>query len=312
MIQNEAAVLPSIRAWINLSRAPFHLVGGLPFILGNVLAWQTHHSFEWLTAALGCLAVVFIMLATYYSGEYFDYEVDLLSARLERNRFSGGTQVLQSGAVDRKSAFFASLVSLGFAGCLGIVIQFVLGTGPLTLLFGLFGMTAGFFYTTKPVQWSYRGVGEVIIGVCYGWLPIAAAYYLQAGSFSALVTWVSLPVGFSIFNVILINEFPDYPADLRAGKRNLVVRFGREKMAYLYSLASIAGWVTAGFAAVVIFRPMALLFLAPILFISGMATVHVLRRAYRDRKTLEKICALTLLVNLGTTLFFIVGIMTNL
>jgi 1,4-dihydroxy-2-naphthoate octaprenyltransferase len=305
MMQTRSAILPTMHAWFDLSRPPFHLVGVLPFVLGNVLAWQHRQGFDWLTASLGCAAVVLIMLATYYSGEYFDYEVDLLSARMNRNRFSGGTQVLQSGGIVRRNAFRASLASLGLAGVLGCIIQFGLGTGPLTILLGALGMVAGFFYTTRPVQWSYRGVGEIIIGFSYGWLPIATAYYLQAGDFSATVAWVSLPVGFSIFNVILINEFPDYPADRTAGKRNLVVRFGPDRMVYLFALASAAVWATTAYASYTAFPAVALLFFAPIFLVSALSTVQALQGGYKDARTLERLCAMTLVVNLGTTLYFI-------
>jgi 1,4-dihydroxy-2-naphthoate octaprenyltransferase len=298
-------MLPTVHAWFELSRPPFHLVGVLPFVLGNVLAWQQGQGFDWLIASLGCAAVVLIMLATYYSGEYFDYEVDLLSARMSRNRFSGGTQVLQSGGIERRNAFRASLVSLGLAGGLGCIIQFALGAGPLTIVLGAAGMAAGFFYTTKPVQWSYRGVGEIIIGFAYGWLPIASAYYVQTGDFSATAAWVSLPIGFSIFNVILINEFPDYPADRAAGKRNLVVRFGPDRMVYLFALASAAVWVTSAYAAYAAFPALALSFFTPIFLVSALSTVQALKGGYRDARTLERICAMTLVVNLGTTLYFI-------
>lgn len=124
----------------------------------------------------GVLAVIFIMLATYYSGEYFDYDTDALSEKLERNRFSGGTQVLQTGIIPQKHAFVAALLA---AGIVGLILQFYFKTDPYTIPLGAIGMLAGFFYTTKPIQWSYRSVGEILIGFCYGWLPVAASYYIQ-------------------------------------------------------------------------------------------------------------------------------------
>ncbi len=312
MIQTRSDIAPGVQAWLNLSRPPFHLVGVLPFVLGNVLAWHDRQGFDWLAASLGCAAVVLIMLATYYSGEYFDYEVDLLSARISRNRFSGGTQVLQAGGIERKNAFRAALAALGCAGALGCIIQFGLGTGPLTILLGATGMAAGFFYTTKPVQWAYRGVGEIIIGFSYGWLPIASAYYLQTGGFSSTVAWISLPIGFSIFNVIFINEFPDYPADCIIGKRNLVVRFGPDRMIYLFALAGAAVWATTAYAVYEAFPVIALLFFAPIFLVSAFSIVQALKGGYKDARTLERLCAMTLVVNLSTTLYFILCVMVYL
>jgi 1,4-dihydroxy-2-naphthoate octaprenyltransferase len=115
-------------------------------------------------------------------------------------------------------------------------------TGPWTLLLGGLGIFFGYFYSEKPFQWSYRGVGEALVGFCYGWLPIATGFYLLTGFFDDQVFLLSIPVALSVFNVILINEFPDEAADRAVGKKNLLVRLGREKAADLYlGLSVLAG-----------------------------------------------------------------------
>lgn len=252
--------------------------------------------------------MVLIMLATYYSGEYFDYETDALSAKLERNRFSGGTQILQTGTIQRKQAFIAAFICLLLAGVVGLLLQFYYKTGPYTIPLGALGMFAGFFYTTKPIQWSYKGVGEVWIGFCYGWLAVAASFYIQTGHFSPLVHWTALPIAFTIFNVILINEFPDYPADQELGKKNLVVRFGKAKMSKLYAIVNAGIWVSYFLTVKFGIPTKALFFFSPIFLLSTITTLQVLRGGYKDQKKLERICAKTLIVNLGTTISFILAI----
>gem|GEM_PF-3507126 len=79
----------------------------------------------------------------------------------------------------------------------------------------------------------------MLIGFCYGWLPVAVGFYLQREGFVPAVHGVALPIAFSIFNVILVNEFPDYPADRAVGKRNLVVRLGRERASRVYLLVAL-------------------------------------------------------------------------
>lgn len=300
--------IEKLRAWFFLSRPPFHMVGVFPFILGGLLAWHATGHLNWIILGWGTLAVVLIMLATYYSGEYFDYETDSLSARLERNRFSGGTQVLQTGIIPRKHAFIAAIISLLLAGGIGLLLQFYYETGVYTLPLGALGILVGFFYTTKPIQWSYRGTGEIWIGFCYGWLVVAASYYIQTGQFSPLVHWTALPIAFTIFNVILINEFPDYLADQKVGKKNLVVRFGKVKMSKLYALASVAVWTFYLLSVKAGIPVQALFFFFPIFLLSVITTLQVTRGAYKDQKKLEGICAKTLIVNLGTTISFILAI----
>lgn len=44
---------------------------------------------------------------------------------------------------------------------------------------GIIGILSGFFYSKMPVRWVTRGVGEVLIELCYGWLPITVSYYCK-------------------------------------------------------------------------------------------------------------------------------------
>ena len=303
----EQSIEPKKRliGWLMLSRPPFHLVGIFPFILGLVIAWSQGYPFNWGVGILSTLAVILIMLTTYYAGEYYDYETDSLNR--DYNKFSGGTRVLPAGLVPREHVPPAALLALATAGVIGLILQFYFKTGPFTIPLGAFGMLCGYFYTSKPVRWAYRGVGEILIGICYGWLTVNTAYYLQSGSFGLIPTLASIPIGISIFLVILINEFPDYASDRASGKNNLVVRLGRERSAVLYAalaaicFLSILLGVLAGIPWL-----MAVLSLIPLsLIVRNMLALK--RREYREGQALEKICATTLFLNLGTTLLYILA-----
>lgn len=294
-----------LSAWLTLSRPPFHAVGVFPFILGMVIAWNQGYPFDWGVGILSTLAVILIMLTTYYAGEYYDYETDSLNK--EYNKFSGGTRVLPAGLIPRWRVFLAALLALVAAGIIGLVLQFYFKTGPFTIPLGLFGMLCGYFYTSKPIRWAYRGVGEILIGICYGWLAVNTAYYLQTGAFGLIPTLASIPIGISIFLVILINEFPDYASDRASGKNNLVVRLGRDKAAFLYvTLAaiffvSIMLGVAAGIP-----RLMAALSVIPLALIVRNA-LALKRQEYKEGPALEKICAATLFLNLVTTFLYILA-----
>ncbi len=296
-----------LRAWLALSRPPFHFVGVLPFILGGVLAWQRGGTFRWDICAWGTLGVVLVMLATYYGGEYWDYAEDSLSARLGPSRFAGGSRVLQRGLLPRRAALWASLASLLLAIGVGLVLQLCYRTGLWTIPLGVLGMLGGFFYSTRPVRWVSRGWGELWIAFCYGWLPVAVGYYLQAGEIAPLIHWLAAPIGLTIFNVILLNEFPDYPADLAAGKANLAVRLGRERASRLYGLTSLGSWVTMLLSLGHGVPARTLWFYLPILTLSLILVVLVMRGRWRDRAMLERLCAANLAVNLGTTVAYILA-----
>ncbi len=301
--------IDAIKGWVQLSRPPFHLVGLLPFVLGALLAWKAYGTFNWPVLAWSTLAVVLIMLSTYYSGEFYDYEVDALSARMERNAFSGGTQVILKNLLPRGHAKIAAFVTIILAGFIGLVLHFYYRTGPWTIPLGIVGIIAGFFYSTPPVRWVKRGLGELIIAYCYGWLPVATAFYLQTGTIDAVVHLVSIPIAATIFNVILINEFPDYPADIIEDKRNLVVRLGKPFSAFLYVAATIIALITFPVALMQGVPFAAIYFYIPVFLISLLLIFLMLKKSYVDRKRLELICGLTIVVNMGTSLAYTLALL---
>jgi 1,4-dihydroxy-2-naphthoate octaprenyltransferase len=302
-----AAIGEKLRAWVALSRPPFHSVGVLPFVLGGVLAWRLAGVFRWHIFVWGTIGVVLVMLATYYAGEYWDYLEDSLSARLGPSQFAGGSRVLQAGLLPRHSALWASVIALLLALAVALVLQLGYLTGPWTVPFCAVGLAGGFFYSTRPVRWVSTGFGELWIAFCYGWLPIAVGYYLQVGEIEPLIHWISIPVGLTILNVILLNEFPDYPADSQAGKANLVVRLGRERAALLYGLVSVAATVAMGLSVTRGAPPQTLLPYLPVVILSAALVVLMLRGRWRERPTLERLCGANLLVNLGTTASYILA-----
>jgi 1,4-dihydroxy-2-naphthoate octaprenyltransferase len=298
----------ALSAWLALARLPFHSVGVLPFLLGGLLAWRLTATFDWAVLGWGTVGVILVMLATYFAGEYWDVEEDALSARLGPSRFAGGSQIILRGLLPRHAPLRASLVSLVLAVVVALVLQVGYRTGPWTVPFCLLGLLGGFFYSARPVRWVSRGWGELWIAFCYGWLPVAVGCYLQMGEIPPLVHWLSLPIGLTILNVILLNEFPDHAADAAAGKANLLVRLGPEWGATLYALVAAASWATVALS---IRRgvPARLLWLyLPVLALSIAVVLNVLRGRWRDRPALERLCAANLGVNLGTTAAYMLAL----
>jgi 1,4-dihydroxy-2-naphthoate octaprenyltransferase len=303
----EADIKNKIWVWISLARLPFHTVGILPFILGTLLAWKIEHAFDKMIFSLGVLAVILIMLSTYHAGEYFDYKEDTISKRIYKSRFAGGTGVIPSGIIPRHPLFWTSLVTIIIAGLLGIILQFFFKTGSYTIPLGAIGLFSGFFYSTRPVRFVERGIGELLIGLCYGWLPIAVAFYIQTGCIASIIHWMALPVGSTIFNVMLLNEFPDYIADKTVGKKNMLVRLGMRQGVVIYSAASILAWVTmllsikAGVPVKVLF------FYLPVMALSAAIIIEVIKKEYENSDRLEVLCGLNIVVNLGTTLAYLLA-----
>jgi len=305
MMQSNAK-MEKIKGWFALDRPPFHTVGVLPFALGAVMAWRVSGTFSWALWMWGALGVILIMTSAYLAGEYFDYEGDCISRQTYPSRFAGGSGALQAGLVPRYVPLVGSVIAILLAIIVGLIIQFGYQTGPWTIPLGALGIVAGFFYSTPPLRWVATGVGELWIAFCYGWLPVAVAYYLQVGRFDSLVHWISLPIAATIFNVILLNEYPDYQADRATGKRTMLVRLGRERGAWLFAAVHALGWL--GVLASVVWGsvPAQMLhyYVLPLALSAGLA-IAVLRGVYRNPDCLEIACGLNIAVNLTSTFAYI-------
>ncbi|MEN6374156.1 MAG: prenyltransferase [Smithella sp.] len=295
----------TLQDWFRLSRPPFHAVGVLPFILGTLLAYKFNAVFNWEVFVLGLSGVILIMLATYHSGEYFDYRGDVISSRLHNNQFAGGTRTLQKGKISPAVALWTSIIAVITALAIGVILQFGYKTGPYTLLLGCLGALPGFFYSTEPIRLVKRGIGELFIGFCYGWLPVASAYYIQTGTIVPVINVLWLPIGLSIFNVILLNEFPDYEADIATDKKNLLYRIGKPKGMIVYIIVAVLTSLSM-FAAPTWGVPFKVIyFYLPFFLISLYIIVQLCRKAHENARKLEVLCGLNIAVNLGTTLTFI-------
>ena len=88
---------------------------------------------------------------------------------------------------------------------------------------------AAIFYEAPPIRWSYRGLGEAVIALSYGPWMVLGSLYLHTRALSWGAFWASLVPGLLIMALAVVNAIPDFHQDRLVGKRNLVVRLGRER-----------------------------------------------------------------------------------
>jgi 1,4-dihydroxy-2-naphthoate octaprenyltransferase len=131
----------------------------------------------------------------------------------------------------RETAVLAATGYFVTAAC-GVAI--VLFREPAVLGLGVLGLACAYFYNAPPVRLSYRGLGEIAVGFCYGPLIACGAYLVQRGTISRSVLILSIPLGLLIAAFLFVNEIPDRRADGSTGKRTLVVRLGARRAAVVF------------------------------------------------------------------------------
>lgn len=304
----------STRVWLKAMRLDFTTVAVVPFGVGAFIAWASGLPIHWASVAAGLLAVLFICIACYLTGEVYDAQGDALTIQYGRTKFSGGTLMVVNGQLSPRAALRAVVALFVLAILLGLYIT--VGQRNWVLLgLGLLGVAASALYSAPPVRLVSRGYGEVIIGFCYGWLTLVCGHATATGHLPPLSSAHYWPLALSIFNVIFLNEFPDYRPDIATGKRNLVVRLGLANSAWLY------GFVAAATGVMMIFvwfnfrleQPLYLLAVLPSALLSFYLAFQVAFRGYwEELGSLEQLCGLGVVLNhlISVTLAIVVRLPT--
>ena len=107
--------------------------------------------------------------------------------------------------------------------------------GPWWLLVvGVVIALAALAYSAGPYPLSYHGLGEAAVFVFFGLVPVNLTYFIQSGTFDAIVVFASISIGLMGVNVLLVNNYRDMEDDIDAGKHTSVVIFGRRLAATAY------------------------------------------------------------------------------
>ncbi|MEW5785444.1 MAG: prenyltransferase [Bacillota bacterium] len=229
-----------LRLFPRASRMPF-LSGSLISVgLGTALAYNEHGFFDPARFALTLLGMAGAHLAVNIFNDYFDYRYGADTAHPPRP-LSGGSQVIQEGLETADEYLAQALICSGVAVAAALILARL--AGPLVLYFACLGGLLGYFYSARPLLLSWRGLGEVTTGFCFGPLVVAGTFYVQTGFITPACLVLSLVPGALITMLLFINQYPDYHDDLRAGKKTLVVRLGRRRSLPLLYLFLAAAFV---------------------------------------------------------------------
>ena len=218
---------------IHLLRYRFFLFAGIfPFLLGQVIAFYVKKAINWHYFWWASAGIFLVLIGVELFNEYFDAK-------------DGGDRIFSQKEPNIPDSFFLlALSSMLFA--FFIAVYLALHIGWPILLFSILGFFGAYFYVGPPLKWAYRGLGELVIGLSYGPFMVLGSYYLQTGEINSIPFIASLICGLLIFSLAILNEVPDYIQDSLVGKRNLVVRFGRQKAVALAGMSLVCAFILLG------------------------------------------------------------------
>lgn len=279
-------------------RLPFLTASVIPVLVGVSFAWYETGVFYFGLFILSLIGSAAVHIGTNLLNEFVDYTSGNDAAnKFHDLPFNGGSGVLQEGGLLPSQVHRAAIVCYVIGFLLGMLLAYY--RGPLVLYLTIAGIVSGYSYDSAPLKLVYRGVGELMVGLNFGFLIIIGSYYVQAQTVNSKVLWVALPIAILISAVLYINEFPDYEADKAVGKNHLVVRFGTRRAVALY-------YILMGVAYVSLFVPIALGILPPLVGIAFMTLpialkiMSIARRHHSEPLALCPANAGTILIHFAT------------
>jgi 1,4-dihydroxy-2-naphthoate octaprenyltransferase len=226
--------------WLEAIRPATLPAGAAPVLLGTALAAAEGALHP--VAAMICLG--FALLAQVGSNFANDY-LDGIRGTDGPER-AGPRRAVGSGLVAPSVMANAARVTLGAAFVLGLAL--IPYGGGWLLGVGILSVVAAWCYTGGPYPLAYHGWGDLCVVFFFGLLAVGCTYYVQAGTASLELVLLGLGSGFMTNNILVVNNYRDLEVDRAAGKRTLLVRFGRGfgRTFYCFS-ASLAASVVVWF-----------------------------------------------------------------
>lgn len=223
------------RGLIQLADPKIWVASTVPMFAAGALAYADTGSFAIGWFLLTLVGIYAVEVGKNAVNEVVDWRsgADRFVAPEDATPFSGGKKTITGGLLRERDAIWIAVGSFALAALAGLSI--VLFRTRHALWIAALGGFLALDYSAPPFSFCYRGLGELVVGVTFGPLLSLGTYVVQTGELSVRPVAIGVPIGILIASVLWINEFPDFEADRRANKRNLVVRMGKARARVVYA-----------------------------------------------------------------------------
>jgi len=233
----------NVVAWLQAVRVQFYPMTLIAYSVGALTA-VGDASLDLSVFWWGYAALFFLEAATVLSNDYFDFDSD----RQNHNAgpFTGGSRVLVEGKLKAREVWAGIGVALVlYSATLGWLLPAAVSPVPLAVALSALTVCA-LGYTIPPLKLSHRGLGELDVALTHSIGVMLPGYLLQSGPWHDPLPWLlSVPLFFAVLPAIVLAGIPDYDADKAAGKKTLVVIFGKRRAVLAALICTLLATVSA-------------------------------------------------------------------
>lgn len=231
----------SFKAWF-LAARPKTLTGAaVPVMIGIAAAIAQYGDTVRVGAAVLCMPFALVMqIDANFINDYFDF----MKGTDDEKRL-GPKRACAQGWITAAAMRLGLLYTTLLACAIGLPLIYYGGWE--MILIGVACVVFCFLYT---ISFSYIGLGDVLVLVFFGLLPVCMTYWLVSPPMPLMsIPWqvivLSAACGLVIDTLLVVNNYRDIDNDRRAGKRTLIVRIGEHGGLMLYAILGFIGTILA-------------------------------------------------------------------
>ncbi|MCK8828176.1 1,4-dihydroxy-2-naphthoate polyprenyltransferase [Natroniella acetigena] len=234
-INQQIDEVTKVQAWVMAARLPTLPAAIVPVLVGTTAAVRYGY-FNLSVTIVTLLVTLLIQIGTNLTNDLYDFKKG--SDTEER---LGPTRVTQTGLLSIKEVIAGIWITFGLA-FLASLYLIQIGGWPI-LVIGIVSIISGILYTAGPWPLGYHGLGDLFVFIFFGLVAVMGTFYLHTGSINLFSLYVSLPVGFLVTNIIVVNNLRDIKTDRKANKKTLAVRLGRQKTCIQFTILIVGAYL---------------------------------------------------------------------
>jgi len=227
--------MPPFRIWFLAARPKTLPAAAAGVITGTALAIHDGH-FRLGPALAALFVALLLQIGSNLANDVYDYE-----RGADAGERHGPMRVTQEGLLTPQQVKLGMWVVFGLSALLGLYLAIVAGW--VVILIGLAAILSAIAYTGGPFPLGYNGLGDLFVFIFFGVAAVAGTYFVQADSVSVGAWWMSLPLGWLIVDILVVNNLRDIEADRTAGKHTMAVRLGEQKKPIEYIVLLLVSYL---------------------------------------------------------------------
>lgn len=225
----------SFKAWMLAVRPKTLSAAAAPVLIAVALAF-CDGKFQLVPALLALLFAWGMQISANFINDLLDY----IKGTDSKDERIGPKRVCVEGWIDVRHMKAGIATAVTISSLIGLSL--LLYAGYELIFIGLACILFAYLYSGGPYPLSYMGLGDILVLLFFGIVPVMATYHILAGNVTAEAATIAVSCGLIVDTILIMNNYRDYSGDMESNKKTLVVLLGgRPAGRSLFLWAGLAG-----------------------------------------------------------------------